>query len=248
MGDVADAICRLPPGATLDDIIEKFKWLYGSMDSFDTLMQEFYQIVQWKDERVHTFVPHLEQALKVIKQQHPHAMTEEEGVTHLKDCLFHGLKPNIHNVLHCMYDRSDSQNSQLVMGARKAETETPGSNVSKARAKSVVVGTDSQVKVASSDLPYEALTQQIAYLMPAITNQNLSKNNEHNGYKQSNGNGKLSTTKLQRPKRDRKDIKCWGCGGTRHSWRECSTPRQGKNLPFKPINQSQNTDQNLNIQ
>ena len=41
VGDT-DAICCLPPKATLDDIIEKFKWLYGSMESFDTLMQEFY--------------------------------------------------------------------------------------------------------------------------------------------------------------------------------------------------------------
>ena len=45
-------------------------------------------------------------------------------------------------------------------------------------------------------------------------------------------------------------MKCWGCGGTGHSWRECSTPRQGNNLPFKPTdqNQNQNTGQNLNGQ
>ena len=54
VGDAADAICCLPPRATLDDIIEKFKWLYGSVESFDTLMQEFYQIVQGKSERVQT--------------------------------------------------------------------------------------------------------------------------------------------------------------------------------------------------
>ena len=41
VGDVTDAICCLLPGATLDEIIEKFKWLYGSVESFDTLMQEF---------------------------------------------------------------------------------------------------------------------------------------------------------------------------------------------------------------
>ena len=43
-------------------------------------------------------------------------------------------------------------------------------------------------------------------------------------------------------------MKCWGCGGTGHSWRECSTPRQGNNLPFKPVNQNlnQNAGQNLN--
>ena len=42
IGDVADAMCFLPPEATLDDILEKFKWLYGSVESSDTLMQEFY--------------------------------------------------------------------------------------------------------------------------------------------------------------------------------------------------------------
>ena len=107
--DAAVAICCLPPGATLDDIIEKFKWLYGSVESCDTLMQEFYQIVQGKGERVQTFVLCLEQALKAIKQQHPHVMTEKEGVKHLKDQLFHGLKPDIHNALHYMYNKPDLQ-------------------------------------------------------------------------------------------------------------------------------------------
>ena len=68
IGDAADAMCCLAPGATLDDILEKFKWLYGSVESFDTLMQEFYRIAQGKNEKVQTFVLHLERALKAIKQ------------------------------------------------------------------------------------------------------------------------------------------------------------------------------------
>ena len=102
-------------------------------------MQEFYRIVQGKNEKVQTFVVHLERVLKVIKQQHSYAMTEEEGIKQLKDPLFHGLKPNIHNALHYMYDKPDSQYSQLVMVVRKAETEILGSSVSEARAKSAVV-------------------------------------------------------------------------------------------------------------
>ena len=79
--------------------------------------------------------------------------------------------------------------------------------------------------------------------MPAVTNQpnqNLSKNNGCNGSKSSNGNGNYWSTKFQRPKRDRKDMKHWGCWGVGHSWRECSTPIQGNNLPFKPTIQDQN--------
>ena len=45
IGDVADAICCLPPETTLDDILEKFKWLHGSVESFDTLMQEFCRVL-----------------------------------------------------------------------------------------------------------------------------------------------------------------------------------------------------------
>ena len=117
--DAADAMCCLPLGATLDDILEKFKWLYGSVESSDILMQEFYCIAQGKSEKVQTFVLHLERALKAIKQQHLYAMTKEEGHMHLNDSLFHGLKPNLHNALHYLYNKPDSQYSQLVMAQEK---------------------------------------------------------------------------------------------------------------------------------
>ena len=114
-------MCCLPPEATLDDILDKFKWLYGSVESSDTLMQEFYRIVQGKSGKVQTFVLHLKRALKATKQQHPYAMTEEEGHRHLKYCLFHGLKPNLCNALCYLYNKPDSQYSQLVMALRKTE-------------------------------------------------------------------------------------------------------------------------------
>ena len=139
-------------------------------------------------------------------------MTEEEGVRHLKDRLFYALKPNLHNALHYMYDKLDIQHSQLVMASRKTEAKTPGSSVSETRAKSAVMGMDtaSQAKGASSEPSYEALTQQIAYLMSTVTNQtnqNLSKSNGHSGSKSSSGNGKYSYSKFQEPKRDKKDMK-----------------------------------------
>ena len=182
------------PELTLDDIIERFKWLYGSVESFDTLMQEFYQIVQGKSERVQTFVLQLERALKVIKQQHPHAITEKEGVKQLKDQLFHGIKPDIHNALCYLYDTPNLQYSQLVMASRKDKTETSGSDVSEARARSAVVEIDSKSGGTSFDPSYEVITQQIAYLMSAITNQNNQGLTGHN-----NGN-----------------MICWGCGGIGH--------------------------------
>ena len=83
-------------------------------------MQEFYRIVQGKNEKVQTFALHLERALKEIKQQHPYAMTEEEDIRHLKDHLFHGLKPNLSSTLFYMHGKPDSQYSQLVMAFEKS--------------------------------------------------------------------------------------------------------------------------------
>ena len=59
------------------------------------------------------------------------------------------------------------------------------------------------------------------------------------GFK-SNGNGKYPSTTFQRPKRDKKNMTCWGCEGSGHSWRDFSTPRQGNNLPFRPNPPSSN--------
>ena len=213
-----------PPGATLDDILEKFKWLYWSVESPDALMQEYYCIAQGKSEKVQTFVLHLEQALKAIKQQYPYAMTEEEGHRHLKDHLFHGLKPNLHNALHYLYDKPDSQYSQLVMASQKAEMETLRSSVFKGRVKSAIVGTNTGLAEtkARSEPSYKAITQQIAYLMSAVANQvkpEPTKSSGCLGFK-SNENNKYSSNTFQKPKRDRKNMTCWGHGGTRHSWRE----------------------------
>ena len=112
-------MCCLPPGATLDDILEKIIWLYVSVESSDTLMHEFYHIAQGKSEKVQTFVLFLEQALNAIKQQHSYAMTEEEGQRHLKDPLFHGLKTNLRNALRYLYDKPDSHYSKLVIASEK---------------------------------------------------------------------------------------------------------------------------------
>ena len=94
------------------------------------------------------------------------------------------------------------------MALRKAETETLRSSVSEIWAKATVVGTDtdSQVKGASSEPSYEVITQQIVYLISAVTNQDnpsMNKNGGCTGFK-PNGNGKYPSTTFQRPKRDKK--------------------------------------------
>ena len=60
VGDAGNRICCLLPGMILDEITENLEWLYGSVELFNTLMQEFYRIVQGKNERFQAFVLCLE--------------------------------------------------------------------------------------------------------------------------------------------------------------------------------------------
>ena len=69
--------------------------------------------------------------------------------------------------------------------------------------------------MASSEPPYKVIIQETTYLMSAIMNQNAN-NNGQNGPRHNNGNGKFSNVKTQRPKKDRKGMMCWGCGGAGH--------------------------------
>ena len=140
-------------------------------------------------------------------------MTKREDHRHLKNWLFHGLMPNLCNALCYLYDKPDSQYSQSVMASRKAKTETLGCSVFEVRAKSAVVGRDidSSETKASSEPSYEAITQQIAYLMSAVANQtnmNLTKTSGCPGFK-PNKNGKYSSSTFLRPKHDRKNMTCW---------------------------------------
>ena len=68
--------------------------------------------------------------------------------------------------------------------------------------------------------------------MSAVTNQVTPEMTKPSGCLECkpNGNNRYSPNTFQRPK----NMTCWGCGVTRHSWRECSTPRQGNTLPFRP--------------
>ena len=75
-------------------------------------------------------------------------MTKEKGHRHLKGCLFHGLKPKLHNALHYLYENQTPNTGQLVMASRKAEMETLGSAVSEGRAKSAIVGTNTDLAVS----------------------------------------------------------------------------------------------------
>ena len=62
--------------------------MYGTVASFDSLMQFFCKLQQGKTEKVAVIVTQLEQVLNLVQQEYPIMLSASEVQNHLRDHLF----------------------------------------------------------------------------------------------------------------------------------------------------------------
>ena len=91
--------------------------------SFNMLMQNFYKVIQGNNEKVPSFAMRLEGTANQIQLQCPRSMMDLEAQQHLRDCLFHGVRKNIHGSIQYLYSTCGISYSQLMIAAQKAESE-----------------------------------------------------------------------------------------------------------------------------
>ena len=80
------------PTEIVAHILRKLLVIFGTVASFDILMQNFYKVMQGNNEKVPSFTMRLEGTLNQIRLQCPRRMTDLEIQQHLKDCLFNGIQ------------------------------------------------------------------------------------------------------------------------------------------------------------
>ena len=83
-GAAADMAHYMGPTAGVSKILEKLSVIFGTIASFDVLMQNFYKISQG-NEKVPSFVTKLEGTLNQIWIQCPSRIATCEVPGHLKD-------------------------------------------------------------------------------------------------------------------------------------------------------------------
>ena len=93
-GAAADMAHYMGPTAGVSDILEKLSVIFGTVASFDVLMQNFYKISQG-NEKVPSFVTRIEGTLNQIQIKCPGRIADHEVPSHLKDWLFHGVKKHV---------------------------------------------------------------------------------------------------------------------------------------------------------
>ena len=128
-GAVADMACYMGPTASVSKILEKLSVIFGTVMSFDVLMQNFYKISQGGNEKVPSFMTRLEGTLNQIRIKCPGRIAHHEVPGHLKDQLFHGVKKHVRDSIRYLYSNPQTTYSELVVSARRAESETEETKV-----------------------------------------------------------------------------------------------------------------------
>ena len=196
-GQAADMVRYLGPTATVGDVVDKLDVIYGRIATLDVLMQDFYSLVQQKNEKISTFVARLEGAMNHIRQLHPGKLREAEVCEHLKERLFHGMNKGLRNAVRFLYEGTHTDYYQLMRAARKTESE----------------GTEARTHATTITPELLDLSlQQVNYPSPRPNAGNQASNDN------TGSRAGTSTVSL--------DKQCYQCGGWGHFKSECPTRTQ----------------------
>ena len=116
-GAVADMARYMGPTASVSDILDKLSVIFGTVASFDVLMQNFYKITQGNNEKVPSFTMRLEGTLNQIRLRCPRQITDHEVPWHLKEWLFHRVQKYVRDLIRYFYGNSKTTYSELVVAA-----------------------------------------------------------------------------------------------------------------------------------
>ena len=148
------------PTASMAHILQKLTIIFGTVASFDILMQNFYKVTQSNHEKVPSFTTRLEGTLNQIRLQCPGRITDHKVQQHLKDCLLNRVCKHIRDSIRYLYSNSRTTYSEPMITAHKVESENEEA-CDKVRARS-----------AMTTEPVEGTTElghHIAKLMAALT-------------------------------------------------------------------------------
>ena len=153
-------------------ILQKLTIIFGTVASFNVLMQNFYMNVQSNHEKVPSFTTRLEGTLNQIRFWCPRRVTDWEVQQHLKDCLFHGVCKHIRDSICYLYSNPRTMYSQLMVTLHIAESENEEA------------GDKVQARSAVTTEPVEGATElgnQIARLMASLTRVGQGNRGERGG-------------------------------------------------------------------
>ena len=119
----ADMARYMGPITSIAHILQILTVIFGTVASFDILLQSYYKVTQSNHEKVPSFAMRLEGNINQIQLQCPGRIMNQKVQQHLKDHLFHGVHKHIRDSIQYLYSNSRTTYSQLMITSHKVESE-----------------------------------------------------------------------------------------------------------------------------
>ena len=114
VGKAKSVIRHLGPSYTVDEVITVLTQGYEGVASSDVIFKDFYQMKQEWNEKVQIFLIHLRDMLTQFSIRFPDRVPKGDHDKILKDHFFYGIRSDIHNSIHHLYDDETVTFSQLL--------------------------------------------------------------------------------------------------------------------------------------
>ena len=125
-GAAVDMPQYMGPTASVREILQILMVIFGTVATFDVLMQNVYKVTQGSHKKVPSFTTRLGGTVNQIQLKCPRRIADHEVACHLKDRLFHGVHKHIRDLIRYLHGNPKTTYSQLMVAARKAESKTEG--------------------------------------------------------------------------------------------------------------------------
>ena len=110
-------IRHLGPSYTVEEVIAVLTQEYEEVASSDIIFKDFYQLKQERNEKVQVFSIQLRDMLTRLSVRFPDRVPKEDHDKILKDCFFYGIRSDLRNSIHHLYDDDTVTFSQLLVKA-----------------------------------------------------------------------------------------------------------------------------------
>ena len=135
-----------PLDVMIDELVER----YCVTAMHDTLICEFHQLTQDKNERICEFAGRIEKIFKKLRKQIPERYRDK---TLLKDRLFHGMHQHLKDSLRYLYTQVSVTYSELLQAAYAAEVEAEKGRVARSKAAHLTTSPDCVVNRSRDPSP-----------------------------------------------------------------------------------------------
>ena len=238
-----------PLDVMIDELVER----YCVTATHDTLICEFHQLSQERNERIREFAGRIEKIFKKLRKQIPERYRDK---TLLKDRLFHGMHQHLKDSLRYLFTQPVVTYSELLQAAYAAEVEAEKGRAARSRAANVAVSPGSEGSQSRDPSPIAAsvaaLESKIDKCLKAVSKATQAQPSTKAGNqravnpKRESNSAPVTPSKSKGPSvsaagpfrgKNGKPIRCWRCGGWGHTSREC--PTQG-NLNWRELSGAAN--------